>query len=85
MTNCPNCGAPIVSDQCEYCGTMFNVPKLCSHDDILSMYKNAERLLASGVVTVNEVRKLCGFDRIDTSERNRYIIQELRGSYGIKW
>lgn len=23
MTNCPNCGAPIVASQCEYCGTMF--------------------------------------------------------------
>ena len=21
--NCPNCGAPIVSDTCEYCGTKF--------------------------------------------------------------
>lgn len=22
MTNCPNCGAPITSPRCEYCGTM---------------------------------------------------------------
>lgn len=21
--NCPNCGAPIVGDKCEYCGTVF--------------------------------------------------------------
>ncbi len=21
--NCPNCGAPITGDKCEYCGTMF--------------------------------------------------------------
>lgn len=21
--NCPNCGAPITSEQCEYCGTLF--------------------------------------------------------------
>lgn len=21
--NCPNCGAPIVGDKCEYCGTIF--------------------------------------------------------------
>ena len=21
--NCPNCGGPITSEQCEYCGTMF--------------------------------------------------------------
>lgn len=24
MTNCPNCGAPITSSQCEYCGTSFD-------------------------------------------------------------
>lgn len=23
MTNCPNCGAPILGDVCEYCGTPF--------------------------------------------------------------
>lgn len=23
MNNCPNCGAPIVAAQCEYCGTVF--------------------------------------------------------------
>ena len=22
-TNCPNCGAPITSEQCEFCGTLF--------------------------------------------------------------
>ena len=26
MTNCPNCGAPIVSHKCEYCGTIFSKP-----------------------------------------------------------
>lgn len=24
MTNCPNCGAPIKSSVCEYCGTRFD-------------------------------------------------------------
>lgn len=23
MTNCPNCGAPITGEKCEYCGTVF--------------------------------------------------------------
>ena len=26
MTNCPNCGAPITGDKCEYCGTVFRMP-----------------------------------------------------------
>ena len=21
--NCPNCGAPLVSEKCQYCGTLF--------------------------------------------------------------
>jgi len=24
ISNCPNCGAPIVGNKCEYCGTIFN-------------------------------------------------------------
>ena len=23
LTNCPNCGAPITSDKCDYCDTVF--------------------------------------------------------------
>lgn len=23
--NCPNCGAPITSNQCSYCGTLFEL------------------------------------------------------------
>ena len=23
QTNCPNCGAPIISEECPYCGTNF--------------------------------------------------------------
>lgn len=26
MTNCPNCGAVITGDKCEYCGTLFKQP-----------------------------------------------------------
>lgn len=25
MFNCPNCGAPITSNQCAYCGTLFEL------------------------------------------------------------
>ena len=28
MTNCPNCGAPITGPRCEYCGTVFERPKV---------------------------------------------------------
>ncbi len=32
-TNCPNCGAVITGDKCEYCGTMFN---LCEEPKVKS-------------------------------------------------
>lgn len=77
-TNCPNCGAPVIGRQCEYCETVFYAMKHFDHID-------SERRDASHIFTVNEMRELLGFDRIETSERNRYIEQELRGPYAIKW
>ena len=79
-TNCPNCGAPITGLQCEYCGTMFSfsTPKLYSQDNILGMHKNAERLLASGVITANEARELCGFDRIKLNKIYEDAIRAMR-------
>lgn len=65
MANCPNCGAPIVADQCEYCGTVFRTLIKCSHD-ALKCHETVERLLASGIVTANEARELCGLNRMDT-------------------
>lgn len=76
-TNCPNCGAPIVADKCEYCGTVFHTSKRCDRDDILANYKTAERLLASGVVTANEARELCGLNRISTPESNPATLNKL--------
>lgn len=50
LYNCPNCGAPITGDKCEYCGTVFrdqsedavicyadNRPILTFHNDIKSL------------------------------------------------
>ena len=51
MTNCPNCGAPIVASRCEYCGTVFRAPEPIESRirqtsdeitfDLYSAYKNA--------------------------------------------
>lgn len=37
QTNCPNCGAPITSHKCEYCGTVFDRDK---EEQILRREKN---------------------------------------------
>ena len=56
MTNCPNCGAPIMSWKCEYCETVFDTSKapkakselieaktrsLANAEEIKILYENA--------------------------------------------
>lgn len=59
MTNCPNCGAPVVSSQCEYCGTVFVTPKQSTREDIpewhapislVEAYKQGEIVRYGGVL-----------------------------------
>lgn len=37
MINCPNCGAPVVADVCEYCGTVFR-ENLTNSDELLRIH-----------------------------------------------
>ena len=55
-TNCPNCGAPITGQKCEYCETVFYALKHFDHND-------SKRMTASHIFTVNEMRELLGFER----------------------
>ena len=41
MTNCPNCGAPITSSRCEYCGTVFSGYRPPSYYSAISAYDEA--------------------------------------------
>lgn len=68
MSNCPNCGAPIVSSKCEYCGTVHG-RDVSSNDPCLYVEFNKEailhktineRLYESGIFTANELRRLAG-------------------------
>lgn len=36
MTNCPNCGAPIVANQCEYCETVFDISDYAEMEELKS-------------------------------------------------
>ena len=59
MTNCPNCAAPLTSNTCEYCGSVFY------------NYKSAHSLSSdymSGVLTANEIRRLCSLNEIVESQ-----------------
>lgn len=58
VTNCPNCGAPIDSDKCPYCGTrLINIADLGAGDTIWFIFRDgynknivaARRVLIRGV------------------------------------
>lgn len=88
MTNCPNCGAPITGWRCEYCETVFDISeteKLKRENDLV---KAKTQCLHNSTMTENLYKEAIRAMRAYTNpatERNRYIMQELRGPYGIKW
>lgn len=79
MANCPNCGAPITSNKCEYCGTVHRrgvsyYESLKRENDAINsaikvneLYTEAliaMRHYADGIYTPNEVRKIMGMSDI---------------------
>lgn len=53
MINCPNCGAPITSDHCEYCGSRFYDWAAISDEapTYIKMMINNELILFKAVMT----------------------------------
>lgn len=54
MTNCPNCGAPVNSYKCDYCGTVFDENNLeykvvlyADNIAVETLYKNALNAIRS--------------------------------------
>lgn len=76
-TNCPNCGAPIASGKCEYCGTRFDIQGTDKEIELLRIktkmledQKKTSELYADALkamreyATVNEIRGLYGLKPI---------------------
>lgn len=57
ITNCPNCGAPIDSDKCPYCGTrLINIADLEIGEKIWLIFKDRDRGVSRGVrIMVNHI------------------------------
>ena len=83
IDNCPNCGAPLHGDECEYCGTAFT--RKNEGIPIYDPYGNyVTTLFAKGILTYNEARKLCGLDsKQRADQRRKYIENQLKGPYAI--
>ena len=66
-TNCPNCGAPITGDHCEYCGTVFvDVQELIRENQVRlnELYMDAIKPMRNYTYTPNEARELFGLTPI---------------------
>lgn len=71
-TNCPNCGAPITGDHCEYCGTVFvDVQELIRENQVREnqvrlneLYMDTIKAMRNYTYTPNEARELLGLTPI---------------------
>lgn len=50
MTNCPNCGAPLVGGRCEYCGTLS--PE--AEEKIQELRRQMDELVSLGRMSIGE-------------------------------
>lgn len=73
--NCPNCGAPIESDICEYCGTRFRTRDTGSATN--EVYEYSGMLCEKGVLTMNEVRRLLGLSEIKIVDARKIVFHKL--------
>lgn len=68
MTNCPNCGAPITGDVCEYCGTVFkkavNYEVVPTYGVTMQEFADAFRVFT----TTNERRAAAGLEPIGSEK-----------------
>ena len=57
ITNCPNCGAPIDSDKCPYCGTrLINIADLEIGEKVWLIFKDRDRNVSRGFrIMVNHI------------------------------
>ena len=57
MINCPNCGAPIKGNVCEYCGTVFKdryYLEITQQQTEFALQQTLDHLLAHGIMSVQE-------------------------------
>ena len=63
MTNCKNCGAPLVNGKCAYCRTEYG-----DNQDGITWYMDPmiinSKLFSLSLMTPNEARKLSGLKEI---------------------
>lgn len=76
LTNCPNCGAPITSCRCEYCGTVFHFRDEQEETKWLRAVKyqtTLDDLLLRGTISVHDYVNRCA----KPNNRNALIAYQI--------
>lgn len=76
--NCPNCGAPIESDICEYCGTRFR-----KKNDVISRFTglSQERLKLENELLAAKTRMIA--DREQIKVLYKEALKTMRSYHGL--
>lgn len=69
MTNCPNCGAPLVGGRCEYCGTLSpdaeeKIQELMGQMLEISLYKRVSDI-------IDQITPLFAYDPFEMQKRKK--------------
>ena len=91
MNCCVFCGAPITSVICNYCGTSHAmIAKLNgeSYTTEETLYADGrpiitlrQEALASGAISINEMRRLCGLGPIDSVQVGAFVSKDNASAY----
>lgn len=69
MTNCPNCGAPLVGGRCEYCGTLSPDAEKKIQELRRQMYEISQYKMASDAIS--KITQLFAYDPFDMQKRKK--------------
>ena len=69
MTNCPNCGAPLVGGRCEYCGTLSPDAEKKIQELRRQMYEISQYKMASDAIS--KITPLFAYDPFEMQKRKK--------------
>lgn len=69
MTNCPNCGAPLVGGRCEYCGTLSPDAEKKIQELRRQIYEISQYKMASDAIS--KITPLFAYDPFDMQKRKK--------------
>lgn len=69
MTNCPNCGAPLVGGRCEYCGTLSPDAEKKIQELRRQIYEISQYKITSDAIS--KITPLFAYDPFEMQKRKK--------------